>query len=142
MAAAAISTFGAGRVDPIRDPDLARLESFNIPNSTVIAKGTVVGEITASPGVVKAYATGNVDGSQNPIGIMQYDVASDASGNITLGGAAGASEWGQTSKGCPVYTRGKFATADLVGLDAGGAAKLGRLVRGSVTDGEIAVNGG
>ncbi len=139
MATAAISTFGAGRVDPIRDPENALVENFNIPNSTVIAKGTVVGEITASPGVVKAYASGNSDGSEVPIGIMQYDVASDASGNVTYGGAAGASEWSQTEKGVRVYVRGMFSTADLTGLDANAVAKLGRLIRGTVSAGEVLI---
>lgn len=144
MPTSAIATFGAGKVDPIRNPDLARQEVFNGKASTTFAKGTVVGEIAASPGTVGPYASGNVDGTQNPIGVVVYDYITDASGNVSLGTGitAGATEWGQVGKGIAVWTTGLFSCADLVGLDANAASKLGRLVRGTVTAGEVAISGG
>jgi hypothetical protein len=116
-----------------------RSQGFKLPNSVAYLKGTVVGELTASPGTVKAYASGNVDGSQNPKGILQHDYATDAAGNITLGPAAGASEWGQTQPYADVFYSGDFATGELVGLDAAAITNSGgwRLLNGTVTNGII-----
>lgn len=137
-----IATFGAGRVDPIKGGDDCEVEVVNLKVSTTFAAGTIVGEITASPGTYGPYATGNVDGTQNPVGVLQYACVTDASGNITFGGGpAGTSEWGQTSKGAPVYMSGEFSTADLVGLDAGAVTKLGRLVQGTTTSGRLIIYG-
>lgn len=136
-----VATFGYGRVDPWRGADDADVRLVNLKPSTVFAAGTIVGEITATPGTYGPYATGNVDGTQNPVGILQYACATDASGNITFGSVAGTSEWGQSSKGAPIYVSGIFRTEDLVGLDAGAVTKLGRLVQGTVTSGELIVYG-
>lgn len=136
MPTTAIATFGYGRVDAFRGKSLIR--NVNLKVSTVFAAGTIVGEITASPGVYGPYATGNVDGTQNPVGILQYACATDASGNITFGSVAGTSEWGLTSKGAPMhYSGGTFRTEDLAGLDAGAVTKLGRLAQGTTTSGEL-----
>jgi hypothetical protein len=136
-------TFGAKRVDPLKAPDKAIVEVVGLKVSTTFAAGTLIGEITATPGTYGPYATGNVDGTQNPTHIMQYDCITDASGNVTFGSGvtAGAGEWGQTQKGAPAYASGEFSTADLVGLDAGAVTKLGRLIQGTVTSGRILVYG-
>jgi hypothetical protein len=128
--------YGGSKLQPAYNPESALMLPFNIPASTTIAKGTLVGEVAASLGTVKAYASGNVDGSQIPIGAMAYDVISDASGNITIGGQVGG-EFGNTSKDCPVYVTGIFFTADLVGVDANAVTKLGRLLSGSVAAGGV-----
>lgn len=142
MPTSAITTFGAGRVDPIKDPEDANLEVVNLKASTTFAAGTLIGEITASPGTYGPYATGNADGTQNPTHILQYPCVTDASGNITFGaGPAGTSEWGETYKGAPAYRSGEFSCADLVGLDSGAVTKLGRLVQGTTTSGRILVYG-
>lgn len=133
-----VATFGYGRVDPYRNAEDAIVRNVNLKVSTVFAAGTVVGEITASPGTYGPYANGNVDGTGNPVGILQYACATDASGNITFGSVAGQSEWGLTSKGAPIYVSGYFKTDDLTGLDAGAVTKLGgHLVQGTVTSGEL-----
>lgn len=142
MPTAPIFTWGAGRVDPLKDAEDANLEVVNLKVSTTFAAGTIVGEITATPGTYGAYASGNVDGTQNPVGILQYACVTDASGNITFGGGpAGTSEWGETYKGAPMYRSGEFNCADLVGLDANAVTKLGRLVQGTVTAGRVLVYG-
>lgn len=142
MPTAPIATFGNARVDPLKGPHRAGLEVINLKVSTTFAAGTLVGEITASPGTYGPYATANVDGTQNPTHILQYACVTDASGNITLGsGPAGTSEWGQTGKGAPAYAYGEFATQDLVGLDAGAVTKLGRLVQGTISNGRVLVYG-
>lgn len=142
MPTTAITTFGAGRVDPIKDWRSARVEVLNLKVSTTFAAGTLIGEITASPGVYGPYATGNVDGTQNPTHVLQYQCVTDASGNITFGaGPAGTSEWGETYKGAPAYRSGEFSCADLVGLDAGAVTKLGRLVQGTVSAGRVLIYG-
>jgi hypothetical protein len=94
--------------------------NVKLPVSVNYPKGTVLGEITASPGTFKAYAAGNADGSQIPRAILQYGCQVDASGNITFsdtGGTVGG-DHGETAKAAPAYIGGRFYTADLVGLDA------------------------
>lgn len=114
-------------------------QGVKLPNSVTYARGTVLGEITASPGTFKAYASGAVDGSQNPKAILEHDCATDASGNITLGPTAGGSEWGQTQPYASAFYAGDFATGELVGLDATAITNSGgwRLLNGTVTSGTI-----
>lgn len=131
--------FGGVKLEPFRDPESAQLMNVKIPASTTIAKGTVLGEITASPGVFKAYNNANVDGSEVARAIMCYDVISDASGNITIGSQVGGGMFGETFPYCPVYRSGEFKTTDLTGLDAAGVTDLGRLVSGSVADGVLRI---
>jgi hypothetical protein len=141
MPTTAAATFGYGRVDPFRKPEDALVRNVNLKASTVFAAGTIIGEITASAGTYGPYATGNVDGTQNAVAILQYACATDASSNITFGSVAGQSEWGVTSKSAPAYFSGDFRTEDLVGLDAGAVTKLGRLIQGTTTAGELIVTG-
>ena len=80
-------------------------------------------------GQVKAYATGNSDGSQNPVGLSLYDFTTDQNGNITLGGAQTDAYGVWTGPGfgiahghtmtIPAYINGWFLESDLVGLDSG-----------------------
>jgi len=89
---------------------------------------------TGTPGVFKAYAAGNTDGSQVPKLILVYPVTTDASGNITFGTATGGGEFGQTYKSCPAYENGVFKTTDLAGLDANAVTVMGAML----TDGTLA----
>lgn len=137
MPTAAMDTYNANRLIPYYHPNDALCVNFKFPNSTTIVAGTVVGEITASPGSVKAYANGNSDGSEVALGVSQYDVTVDASGNHTWGG----SSFGETRLYAPVFISGFFKTTDLTGLDAPGIADLGRLVHGTLADGVLAISG-
>jgi len=94
-----------------------------------------------TPGQYAAYNASNSDGSQIPKCILQFDVASDANGNLTFGwqtGGQGAGGFGQTAKTCPAFFKGYFRTQDLVGLDMNAVNLLGRLVQGDIA----APNGG
>lgn len=136
MPTAAFDTYTGGPLTPFFRPELASVQNVKLPNSTTLVKGTVLGEITASPGSFKAYATGNVDGSQIPKAVLQYDVTVDASGNHTWGGG----QLGETRPYAPVYFAGFFSTLDLTGFDAGASTAAGwRMVSGTVADGVTAL---
>lgn len=110
-----------------------------LPNNAVYARGTVIGELTATPGSFKAYASGNADGSQVPKAILEHDCAVDAAGNITLGPTAGGTEWGQTFPYASAFFSGDFATAELTGLDATALTNqpAWHLINGSLTVGVL-----
>jgi hypothetical protein len=142
-----IATYGYGRVDPLKDPESAHVENVNLKASTTYAAGTILGEITATPGTYGPYVFANTDGTQLPSCILQYACVTDASGNVTFGsGPAGTSEWGHVAKSAPAYFSGEFATQDLVGLDANvvtgaTASRVGRLLQGSITNGRMVLYG-
>jgi hypothetical protein len=141
MPTTSIATFGAQRLIPLIEPDDAPRIDVNLATGTY-ALGTVLGEVTATPGTYKTYATGNVDGSQLATGLLEYACVVDASGNITLGNSAsGGGEFAQTQKGVPMFISGTFNCADLVGLDAGAVTKLGRLLQGTITAGKFSMYG-
>lgn len=132
MPTSAQNTFSfADRLDPYYEANEAPTINVNLGNSLTLAKGTVLGELTATPGTFIAYASGNSDGSQTPKGILQYAVTTDGSGNITI-----ANEQGLTQKAAPMYIGGIFRTTELTGLDANAVTKLGgNLITGTVADG-------
>jgi hypothetical protein len=137
MPTAALNTFSNAALQPVYDAGGAKQQHVNLPASVTYARGTVLGEVTATPGLFKAYLTGSVDGSQVPKAILTYDCATDAGGNITVGGG----NLGQTFKSAPAYFAGTFKTSELTGLDA--AALTGKpawnLVSGTVTDGILRI---
>jgi len=109
--------------------------TVNIAPSLTLAAGTVLGELTATPGTYKAYATANTDGSQVPKGILMYPVVTDASGNITNQG-----DFGSTFKTTPMFLNGTFKTASLTGLDAGAMTTLGgHLIAGTLASGMMRI---
>jgi hypothetical protein len=137
MPTAALHTFNTNKLIPFYHPEDAQAVHFKFPNSTTIVAGTVVGELTATPGSVAAYSNVAADGSETARGVVQYDVTVDGSGNHTWGGSL----WGETYKSAPVFISGYFKTTDLTGLDAPAIADLGRLVHGVLADGVLAING-
>jgi hypothetical protein len=135
MPTSATNTFSANaKLQPYMDPENAREIEVQLGNSLTLAKGTILGEVTATPGVFKAYASGNVDGSQVAKVILSYGVTTDGSGNVTI-----ANDQGVTRKYAPAYYSGTFATGDLTGLDATSLASLGHLVMGTTTSGVIRI---
>jgi hypothetical protein len=128
MAAAAMTTWGAAGLGPVYNPHHAKADHVKLPPNVTYAKGTVLGQITAT-GVFTAYATGAADGSQVAKRILQYDVATDANGYVAIG------DQGEKSPTTPAWFCGTFKTSELTGLDAGAVTSLGRLISGSVTDG-------
>lgn len=133
-----VASYGGAVVDPLEHPELCVSERIGLKPSTTFAAGTLVGEITATPGYYGPYATGNVDGTQNPTHILRYACKTDASSNVTLGDQT-VGEWGQLEKGAPAWVNGIFNCADLVGLDAGAVTKLGRLLQGTVSAGRVKI---
>jgi len=142
MSTNAIAVYRLDELIPLQDPDLARADDVNLAVG-VYAKGTALGEVTATPGLFKPYVTGVVDGSQVPKMLLKTactvtaPVAGDTTGinDISYGDPNG-----RTFKSAPAFYRGTFATADLVGLDAGGLTASGwRNVRGTLTNGKIVI---
>ena len=142
MPSAAQNTYSNNYLVPMYDEE-APVKHVNLPASVVYSKGTLLGPVTATPGLHKAYASGSSDGSQVPNCILQYDCATDSSGNITIGGAAGAAPWGVTQKSAPAYIGGYFKTAELVQSGAGAidanalSAANWHLTDGTVADGVV-----
>lgn len=138
MPTAAQTTWSAnGRLDPMFRPERLSILHVQLPASVTLTRGTVLGEITASPGTYKAYANGNVDGSQVAKGILQYSVSTDASGNITMIG-----EHGLTQKSVPMImpSGAIFKCAELSGLDAAAVTDFGAaLIEGDITSGLIRI---
>jgi hypothetical protein len=136
MPTAAYDTYTGAKLEPFYSPELAKIYNVKLPNSTTLAKGTCLGELTATPGSFKAYATGNADGSETMKAILVYDVTVDASGNHTWGGGV----LGDARPYAPAYFAGYFKTTDLTGLDAAGVADaVSRIINGSVADGVLAL---
>jgi hypothetical protein len=129
MPTTASITFGGQKLEPYDRPQDAQIVNLKLGASLTLAKGTVLGRITAS-NLWKAYANGNSDGSEVARAILQYDVATDANGKHYFGTSA-ASEHGQSHTAVPAYISGNFRVADLTGLDANGLADFnGQLVFG------------
>lgn len=144
MPTAPIDSWGMGRLDPFMRPEEASEIPVNLIASTSFAAGTLLGELTATPGTFKAYASGNADGSQLPKAVLRHACVTDASGNITYGSSITA---GQTMDGPAVASKvtdafisGFFKTTDIIGLDAGAVTALGaRIVSGTLANGIIVI---
>lgn len=124
------TTYSATGLKPYADPNHAVTESVPFTASQTIAKGTLLGQITAT-GKYEAYDSAEDDGAEVARAICKYDITTDADGNVTI-----ANESGVTHNTAPVYVAGTFRTTELVGLDDDAVEQLGGfLVSGSVSDG-------
>lgn len=119
-----ILTFsGTARLDPFMDAedaimiDVALVAASAAGITRTYPQGTILGEVTATPGTYGAYASGNSDGTQNPAVILVYEVTVDHSGNLWFGTSA-TGEFGQQMLAAPAYQSGTFRIQDLTGLDA------------------------
>jgi len=122
-------TYSLTRLDPVYDSVVQSSEiNVNLAASTTYARGQVLGEITATPGTYKPYASANTDGSQVAKLLLRYPCTTDALGNITSTG-----ELGVTDKSIDAFKRGEFRIEELVGLDANAVTNLGgHIVAGAV----------
>jgi hypothetical protein len=122
------------QVFPFFEAEEAHIMNVKLSPSLTLAKGTILGEVSATPGTYAAYASGNTNGTQTPKLILVQSVVTDASSNVTRAG-----EHGATVKHAPAYfPKGTFKTADLVGCDANAVNVLGAaLVQGDLTTGLI-----
>lgn len=131
MPTAATHTYNQYGLVPFYRPEDAIIQFVKIPGSKTFAKGTVLGEVTATPGTFDAYADAGSGGLDTARGILAYDITTDAGGVVTIGGG----EWNAVQAGAPVFFSGWFRTSELTGLTAAAVVDLGRLINGSVTDG-------
>lgn len=115
MPTSAIVTYGGLRVEPVKAVEESHLDVIKLVNGTYAA-GTLVGEVTASPGTYKAYTSGASDGSQIPSHVLEYPVIVSSS-KIYLGDTVGG-ELQIEIPGAPAWRNGLFDIADLVGYDA------------------------
>ncbi len=125
-------------LDPTANlPNSALTASFTglaTPNNASIVHATTGQRL----GTFAAYASGHTDGTQIPKGVLQFDCATDASGNITLGTAATGGPYQQTMICTPMYISGAFLTNELTGLDANAVTVWpARLIEGTLANGGI-----
>lgn len=107
-------------------------------SSPAAAFTSVTAGSAGSPGTFAACVYSNTDGSQLPKAILQFQCATDSSGNITFGGAPTGGEFGQTDIVAPAYFSGTFNTTDLVGITEQLMAQLNaRYVSGSIAHGGV-----
>ena len=118
MSNVAVNIFGNQKLEPYYAGVPHLLENVKLPPSVAYARGTLLGELTATPGTFSAYATGGVDGSQFPKAILAYDVTTDASGNTLIAGLAPFGLMAATPT-APVYFAGAFRSEDLKQTGAG-----------------------
>lgn len=138
MAALAAVIFSNQKLEPYYDPQRAGTVAVKLADGTYV-KGTVLGEITASPGTYKAYASGNVDGSQVAKLILAWDCVW-ASGVCTMAPSGSGGPFRETYLTVEAYYKGAFQTSELTGLDAAGQANLqGHLISGDLTSGVIEI---
>jgi len=143
MPSTALYNFTQIKLEPVRNPDLARMISVPLKASTTFKRGTILGEITASK-LYAPYASGASDGTQVPKLILAYDCITDANGNPT-----GVTYPYPPFPGASMeaYARGEFdcATVNTAMGDSGTlltaalAAGLGHLVEGVVTTGSFII---
>lgn len=134
MPTTAFDTYSIQKLEPVFRGDLAVEDVQTFAPSLTIARGTVLGRITAS-GRLAAYNNANSNGTETAVAIAMYDLTTDASGNVTL-----AHEKATSQPAGPVYIGGYFLTTELTGLDAAGVTDLGRIVRGTLASGVIKIN--
>jgi len=102
--------------------------------SLTLAAGTILGELSATPGTYTEYSSAATDGSQTPKLILARDAVTDGSSNVTRAG-----EHRATVKHAPaLFPKGAFKTTELTGLDANALTVLqGALVQGTLADGIV-----
>lgn len=118
-----INSWNPDKLEPSMYPELAKTIAAKFPASTTIAKGTVLGEVTAT-GKLDAYDDNATNGLETAVAISTYDVITDASGNHYLGDSAVPNPSNPPLAEVPVYICGIFASADLTGVDTNGLTDL------------------
>lgn len=118
-----LNSWNADKLEPAIYPELARTIAAQFPASTTIAKGTVLGKVTAS-GKLAAYNDSNTDGTETAVAISVYDVITDSAGKHYLGDSAVANPSNLPLDTVPVYIGGIFDPADLTGENANGLTDL------------------
>lgn len=120
-----IDTFAPANIlQPVKWPADARQDAAGFKPSVTIAKGTVLGKVTAT-GKLAAYASGNSDGTQTAVAIAMYSFITDANGKAYLGDVAVAGHQNVPLNELPIWVAGTFDTSELTGYDATAKTGLG-----------------
>lgn len=131
-------TYSGKKLEPVQAPEMARTMSALFPASTTIPRGTLLGELSASPGTYAAYDHTAVNGLGVLKGITVYDITTDSDGKIT---SVAGLVWSHNLS-MPIYYCGFFACEDIANdteLDDAIAAGQARLVQGTTTTGVFAL---
>jgi hypothetical protein len=96
------------------------LAKLPIPIMTTTAGSVAHTTVGVSPGTWTLYA-----GSGSPTVWLEHDVATDTSGQITLGAANTGGPWGEKQSSISCFYAGDFFAADIPNLDAGAMTALG-----------------
>lgn len=113
MPTTAATTFTNVKLEAAVRDDLLVHFSGKLKASTTFPLGCLLGESVATPGTYAPYVAAGTDGSNKINAILPYACITDASGNITIGTAAGGGEFGQTYPSVDLYTGGWFFAQDL-----------------------------
>ena len=127
MPTAAFNTFTNTKLVPAINANRAAIIEVKIGASKTLAAGTILGQVTATPGVYDAYANAGAGGLGVPLCVLQYAVTTDASGNITNWSGPFASVPADIN--VPAYEHGDFLCADIVGAPG--------LITSAITDGPM-----
>lgn len=132
MPTAATTTFSNDRLLPYYAGVPHPQQEVKLANGTY-AKGTLLGEVTATPGTFAAYATAAVDGTGVARCILEYACV------VAAGVITGIDEFsGGALPTAPAFFGGAFRTEDLVGLDADAIVDLGgHLASGTTSAGVL-----
>lgn len=116
------SSYSNNRLQPAQWPHDAKHDAMRFGASLTIAKGTLIGVVTAT-GHGAAYNDALATGVETAVAIAMYDFKTDASGNVYLGDSATATyENVSIGKTAPVFISGVFNEDDLTGYDAAALA--------------------
>lgn len=118
-----LDTFAYSGLQPVINPQDARKEAIQLGVSLTLAKGTLLGKRTSN-GLHYAYNDALTDGTQTAVGILEFDVVTDADGNHYLGTNAVASQFNMPHRDASMFTCGTFDPTELTGWDAAAATDL------------------
>jgi len=131
---AVVVTF-QGALGNASQPVMTHTDSFTGGSSPAASVAHTTTGAAGTPGTFAQCLAANTDGSQVPKAILEFDCATDGSGNITIGAQSGGGIWGETVPTCPVFLSGSFKTQDLNGLTDAIVAQVGRYLYGNIAAG-------
>lgn len=143
MPSTALYTFTGKKLESQIRSDLSPTMAVKLPASKTLTLGTILGELTATPGTFDTFDPNAANGLQVAKAILQYTVTTDADGLATIDGAFPS----LPERSVPAYVGGYFdcATIDAAMGDAGTllaaaiASGFGKLVEGTVVAGTVAI---
>ncbi len=108
----------------------------SVPSTTTFTYAKTASNVSSAADTGNVYTTATPLG--NPTAVLEYTCVTDASGNITFGGAA-SDPAGVTYKSAPAIFSGFVKASEIPGLDALLVTKLGKLIKGTVSTGILKI---